>query len=156
MSEVPYQSTLSHAQGFVDLLAYQVALQMQQEVFELSRSFPREEMYSLTDQVRRSSRSIGAQIAEAWAKRRYEAHFISKLTDAGSECFETPHWIETARRCHYLTDEKAAYFTAQYDRLGRLLAGMIAKASAFCGKPSPRQIRETSAEYFIQRTTNNE
>jgi four helix bundle protein len=156
MSEVPYQSALSHAQGFVDLLAYQVALQMQQEVFEMTRKFPREEMFSLTDQVRRSSRSIGAQIAEAWAKRRYEAHFISKLTDAESECLETLHWIETARRCGYLADEQAAYLAGQYDRVGRLIAGMIAKASAFCGKPSPRQIRETSAEYFIQRITNNE
>lgn len=152
MSEMPYQSALSHAQGFADLLAYQIALQMQQEVFEITRKFPREEMYSLTDQIRRSSRSIGAQIAEAWAKRRYEAHFISKLTDADSECLETLHWIETARRCGYLADEKAAYFSGQYDRLGRLIAGMIAKASAFCGKPSARQIRETSAEYF----TNND
>ncbi len=152
MSEMPYQSALSHAQGFADLLAYQIALQMQQEVFEITRKFPREEMYSLTDQIRRSSRSVGAQIAEAWAKRRYEAHFISKLTDADSECLETLHWIETARRCRYLADEQAAHFAGQYDRLGRLIAGMIAKASAFCGKPSTRQIRETAAEYF----TNNE
>ncbi len=156
MSEVPYQSALSHAQGFGDLLAYQVALQMQQEVFEMTRKFPREEMFSLTDQIRRSSRSVGAQIAEAWGKRRYEAYFISKLTDASSECLETLHWIETARRCGYIEDGQAAYLAGQYDRLGRLIAGMIAKASAFCGKPSPRQIREASAEHFIQRTTPDE
>lgn len=154
MSEVPYQSGLRHAQGFQDLLAYQIAFQMQQEIFEITRKFPREEMFSLTDQIRRSSRSIGAQIAEAWAKRRYEAHFISKLTDAESECLETLHWTETACRCGYISDEKAAYLAGQYDRVGRLIAGMIAKASAFCGKPSSRAIRETTAEYFI--TTNHE
>ncbi len=156
MSDVPYQSVLSHAQGFQELLAYQVALQMQQEVFELTRKFPREEMFSLTDQIRRSSRSIGAQIAEAWAKRRYEAYFISKLTDTDSECLETLHWIETARRCGYLADEQAAHLAAQYDRVGRLIAGMIVKAAAFCGKPSSRQIREPPTEYFAQRTKNHE
>ncbi|MEZ0396203.1 MAG: four helix bundle protein [Anaerolineales bacterium] len=145
---VKYQENLPHAQSFQDLLAYQVTMEMQQKIFEMSKGFPREETYSLTDQIRRSSRSVGAQIAEAWGKRRYEAHFISKLTDAESECLETLHWLETARRCCYLTDQQAADLTAQYDRLGRLIAGMIAKASAFCGKPSPRQIRETAAEYF--------
>ncbi|MFH1776564.1 MAG: four helix bundle protein [Candidatus Omnitrophota bacterium] len=73
---------LGHAKSFRDLSVYQKAKSMAKQIFEITKSFPREEMYSLTDQMRRSSRSIGAQIAEAWAKRRYEKHFISKLTDA--------------------------------------------------------------------------
>lgn len=71
------------------------------------KKFPKEEMYSLTDQVRRSSRSIGAQIAEAWGKRKYERHFVSKLTDADGEQLETQHWIETALDCSYVSAEVA-------------------------------------------------
>ena len=73
----------------------------------MTKSFPKEEMYSLTDQIRRSSRSVGAQIAEAWAKRHYEKHFISKLTDSDGEQHETQHWIEVAEDCGYITKEKS-------------------------------------------------
>lgn len=138
---------LPHAQTYRDLLVYQKARQLSREVFKLSKTFPREEIYSLTDQIRRSSRSIGAQIAEAWAKRRYEAHFVSKLTDADGECLETQHWIETALDCNYITPEQSASLVAQYDEIGRLIAGMIAKASMFCGTLS-YSIREQAAEYF--------
>lgn len=155
MSEIPYQSQLKHAYGFQELLAYQVALEMQQKIFEVSKSFPREETHSLTDQIRRSSRSVGAQIAEAWGKRRYEAHFISKLTDAASECLETLHWIESARQCRYISEEQAKYLVDQYDRIGRLIAGMIAKASLFCGKPAST-LRENAADYFASPATNHE
>ncbi len=70
---------------------YKLARQLSLEIYKLTKSFPKEEMFSLTDQIRRSSRSVGAQIAEAWAKRRYEKHFISKLTDADGEQQETQH-----------------------------------------------------------------
>jgi len=73
------------------------------EIFSITKSFPRDEMFSLTDQIRRSSRSVGAQIAEAWAKRKYEKHFISKLTDADGEQQETQHCIEIALDCTYLS-----------------------------------------------------
>lgn len=89
-------------------------------------------MFSLTDQIRRSSRSVGAQIAEAWAKRRYEKHFISKLTDADGEQLETQHWIETATDCEYLTHQHATDLLEKYAEIGRLLGGMIAKAELFC------------------------
>ena len=79
-----------------DLVAYQKAFALQQAVFETSKVFPKAEMYSLTDQGRRSSRSVGANIAEAWRKRRYQAHFVSKLTDADGENAETQHWLDTA------------------------------------------------------------
>ena len=90
-------SGLQHAQGFRDLIVYQKSRQLQREILKFTKSFPREEMFSLTDQIRRSSRSIGANITEAWAKRRYEKHFISKLTDSDGEQMETQHW--TRCRC---------------------------------------------------------
>ena len=92
-----------YAKSFKDLEVYQLVRQLSLEIFKTSKSFPKEEMYSLTDQIRRSSRSVGAQIAEAWAKRRYKKHFISKLTDADGEQQETQHWIETALDCGYIT-----------------------------------------------------
>lgn len=79
----------NHAKSFRDLLVYQKAKKVSRAIFEISKSFPKEETYSLTDQIRRASRSIGAQVAEAWAKRRYERYFISKLTDADAEQMET-------------------------------------------------------------------
>lgn len=84
---------LAHANSFRDLLVYQKVRAVAREIFALTKRFPKEEVFSLTDQIRRSSRSLGAQIAEAWAKRRYEAHFVSKLTDADGEQQETQHWI---------------------------------------------------------------
>jgi len=97
-----------HAQGFRDLLVYQRAKEVAESIFEISKNFPREELFALTDQIRRSSRAIGAQIAEAWGKRRYEKHFISKLTDADAEQMETQHWLGIAVSCGYLstTDEE--------------------------------------------------
>ena len=97
-------SYLPHATSFRDLVAYQKAKALAKEIFQLSKRFPREETYSLTDQMRRCSRSIGAQIAEAWGKRLYEKHFISKLTDADGEQNETQHWIDTAADCDYLNE----------------------------------------------------
>jgi four helix bundle protein len=90
-------SQLQHARSFRDLVVYQKARAVAKRVFVITKKLPREEMYSLTDQVRRSSRSVGARIAEAWAKRRYEKHFVSKLTDADGEQQETQHWIEDDR-----------------------------------------------------------
>ena len=91
-------------------------------------------MYSLTDQIRRSSRSIGAQIAESWAKRKYEKHFVSKLTDADGEQLETQHWIEIALDCSYLSIEIASSLLSQYASVGRMLNSMITKAEFFCNK----------------------
>ena len=139
---------LPYAESFRELLVYQKARQLSREIFQLTKAFPREELFSLTDQVRRSSRSIGAQIAEAWAKRRYEKHFLSKLTDADGEQQETQHWIETAADCDYLTPEQAVVLRKKCEEVGRLLGGMMAKADLFCGKPA-RALRELSVEYFV-------
>ena len=89
--------------SYRDLIVYQKAFSLQGMVFEISKRFPVEERYSLTDQIRRASRSIGSNIAEGWQKRRYPAHFISKLTDADAEQAETQHWLDTAEGCGYVS-----------------------------------------------------
>lgn len=91
--------------SFKKLLAYQKAFELSMEIFELSKSFPKEETYSLTDQIRRSSRAICANMAEAYRKREYQKHFISKLTDADSENSETQVWIDFANSCKYINTE---------------------------------------------------
>jgi len=125
-------SELGHAKSFRDLMFYKKARSVAEEIFELTKGFPREEMYSLTDQVRRSSRSIGAQIAEAWGKRRYEKHFISKLTDADGEQLETQHWIDTAGDCGYLSSVQGGKLNDDLSEIGRMLSSMISKAKQFC------------------------
>src|SRR5262249_62328587 len=126
-------SDLNHANSFRDLIVYQKARKVAQGVFRLSRSFPKEETYSLIDQVRRASRAVGAQIAEAWGKRQYQKHFISKLTDADAEQLETQHWIDTSFDCGYLTDEQSRILLDQLAEIGRMLHSMITKANQFCG-----------------------
>jgi len=125
-------SELIHAKSFRDLIVYKKARAVAKKIFELSKTFPNEERYSLTDQVRRSSRSIGAQIAEACAKRRYEKHFVSKLSDAEGEQLETQHWIETAEDCEYLTSSQATEVNDELSEIGRMLNSMMNKADQFC------------------------
>jgi four helix bundle protein len=125
-------SELAHAKSFRDLEVYKKARVVAKRIFTMSRVFPKEEIYSLTDQVRRSSRSIGAQIAEAWAKRRYEKHFVSKLSDADGEQMETQHWIEIAEDCGYLTSSQAIEVNDELSEIGRMLNSMMGKAAQFC------------------------
>lgn len=94
-------------------------------IFELSKGFPKEETYSLTDQVRRSSRSVCSNIAEAWRKRRYQAAFVSKLSDSEGEAAETQTWIEFAVRCKYLDRETAKELFLEYDEIIAMLVSMI-------------------------------
>ena len=109
----------------------------------------------MTDQIRRSSRSVGAQIAEAWAKRRYEKHFVSKLTDADGEQQKTQHWLEMAADCGYLTEQQTDQLVSKCSEIGRLLGGMIAKAELFCGTPL-KTIRESTADYFVDEVIRNQ
>ena len=120
------------AKGVRDLEVYRVAFDVQQAVFGLSKAFPREEMYSLTDQIRRSSRSIGANISEAWAKRRYPAHFVSKLSDAEGEMEETVHWIETAFACNYVSVSVKEQVAAKCRHIGGMLNKMMADPKSWC------------------------
>ncbi len=125
---------MAFVKGFRDLEVYMQSRQLAREIFELTKKFPKEEMYSLTDQVRRSSRSVGGQIAEAWGKRRYEKHFVSKLSDAEAEQLETQHWIECALDCSYISEETAEKLMQQYSTLGNRLNSMIKKSALFCAK----------------------
>jgi len=136
-----------YAKSHRDLIAYQKARLLAQAVFEMTKSFPREEMYSLTDQIRRSSRSVGANMAEAWAKRPYEKHFISKLTDSDGEQHETQHWVEVAEDCGYISKEKSIQMVEQCREIGRLIGSMIEKSSLFCNPPA-HSVKEEQAEYF--------
>ena len=138
----------TYAKNFRDLIVYQKVRVMQREIFQISKTFPRDEMFSLTDQIRRSSRSIGANLAEAWAKRRYEAHFLSKLTDAESELFETQHWIGTALDCGYINSQQSSALEAKCLEIGRMLGSMMDKAELFGGEEY-KVSRESAAEYFV-------
>lgn len=135
-----------YARSFKELRVYQQAKAVSFDIFTLSKHFPREETYSLTDQIRRSARSIGAQIAEAWAKRRYEKHFVSKLTDADGEQMETQHWLDESLQCGYLSAEKCSQLTAELESIGRMLNQMMLRSDSFC-QEDPRMIREESASY---------
>jgi four helix bundle protein len=115
-----------------NLEVYQAAFSLQQQIFILPKTWPKEEKYSLTDQIRRASRSIGANIAEAWAKRRYPAHFLSKLTDSDGELQETLHWLESAKACEYLTSTQADELDQLGSQVGRQLGTMINKHETFC------------------------
>ena len=147
-------SQLVHAQSFRDLIVYQKSRELAKQVFKLSIVFPRDEIYSLTSQIRRSSSSVGAQIAEAWAKKRYEKHFISKLTDADGEQMETQHWLESAVDFGYLSNEQINPALERCTEIGRLLGGMIAKAALFCNPDFP-SLREEQAEYLVTLMTDN-
>ena len=105
-----------------DLIVYQDSFDLAMEIFQLSKHFPKEERYSLTDQIRRSSRSVSANLAEAWRKRRYQAAFIAKLTDVEAEAAETRVWLNFSRECEYLDPSGAHSLLNKYDRLlGRIV-----------------------------------
>jgi len=111
--------------SFHELRVYQTAFQLQQDIFVMSKGFPVDERYSLTDQIRRSSRSVGANIAEAWKKRRYEAHFVSKLTDSDAETAETQHWLLTACKCDYIKSERYNELNLKCNEVSGMLGKMM-------------------------------
>ncbi|PYS62594.1 MAG: diversity-generating retroelement protein bAvd family protein [Acidobacteria bacterium] len=118
-------------QGHRDLKVYQLAYKLAMEIFHLSKKFPREEIYSLTDQIRRSSRSVAANIGEGFRKRRYPNHFVSKLTDCDAEATETQVWIDFAFDCGYLSLENHEHLTQGYEEVGKMLFGMMAEPTKF-------------------------
>lgn len=111
--------------SYKKLRVYQFAMDAAMRIFELTKKFPKEERYSLVDQIRRSSRSVCANIAEAWRKRRYEAAFISKLSDAETEAEETRVWLEFSFKCKYLNQPTAKELDDTYDRILAQLVTMI-------------------------------
>ena len=118
--------------SFRDLKVYQAAFSLQQEIFEISKSFPKEEFFSLTDQIRRFSRSIGANLAEAWHKRRYQAHFVSKLSDSDGEQAETQHWLDTALACKYVSVDDHKHLMNKCMQRSRMLDKIMANPEPFC------------------------
>lgn len=113
------------------LVVYQKGFELAMAVFEASKKFPAEEKYSLTSQIRRSSRSVCLNLREAWAKRRYEAHFISKLTDCAGECAETDTALDFALACEYITEDQHAELTALNIEVGKMLTSMLNSPEKF-------------------------
>ncbi len=132
---------------FEELRVYQMAFEAAMRIFELSKTWPKEEQYSLTDQIRRASRSVCANIAEGWRKRRYQRHFISKLTDADGEAAETRVFLSFAFHCGYLEESDYIDLDRTYDRISGGLVNMMTNPDQWCG-PS-HLVREDGADYNI-------
>src|SRR4030067_957781 len=122
---------MSRIQSHDELDVYKLAFEAAGHIFEISKSFPKEETYALTDQIRRSSRSVCSNIAEAWSKRRYEAAFVSKLNDSDAEAAETQTWLEFAVECGYLPKEQAEEIHRTYDNIIGKLVNMIFKPTSW-------------------------
>jgi four helix bundle protein len=138
---------MAYVKKFQDLIVYQKSLSTAQAIFELTKSFPTDEKYSLTDQIRRSSRSVGAQIAEAWGKRNYPKHFTSKLTDADSEQLETQHWLLISKEANYIDVETYEILLRQLEEIGRMLGSMMQKSDSFYS--GNFELKEDNAQYFL-------
>ena len=118
--------------GYKDLKVYQRAYKLAMEIFEITKSFPKEERYSLTDQIRRSSRSVPGNIAEAWKKRIYPKMFVSKVVDAAGEAGETEVWLNFSKDSGYVQVEKYEELVSGYEEVHRMLYGMFEKPEKFC------------------------
>lgn len=114
-----------------DLRVYKLAYELAMKIFEITKSFPPEERFALTSQIRRSSRSVCLNLREAWAKRRYEGHFVNKLTDCDGENSETDSSLDFARDCKYISVQKHAELDALCLEVGRMLGSMIKKPATF-------------------------
>lgn len=128
---------MAFIRSFRELDVYQLAREQAQIIFRASRSFPKEELYSLTDQIRRSSRAVNAMVAESWARRRYIAAFSNKVNEALGEAMETQAWLDHALDCEYIEAKRHAQLDASWQRVGAMLNGMIDKAELFCKPAAP-------------------
>jgi len=115
-----------------ELEVYRLAFDTAMEIFEISRGFPKEERYSLTDQIRRSSRSVCTSLAEGWRRRRYKAVFINKLSEAAQEAAETQTWLEFALRCNYIDNGNFGKLDDKYEHIFAMLITMERKVDTFC------------------------
>ncbi len=123
-------------QSFKDLIVYQKAFKLAMEIFEVSKRFPSEEKYSLTDQIRRSSRSVATNMAEGWAKKRYPKHFVSKLSDSLGEEYETEVWLDFSLSSQYISKEEHLHFNNGYEEVRKMLISMIENPGKFAPFPS--------------------
>lgn len=131
--------------SFRDLRVYKKAFRAARTIFRCSESWPKEEKYALTDQIRRSSRSVFANVAEAWRKRRYPKHFISKLSDADAEAAETRAWLDTALDHGYIDKSTYDDLDAIYDQISGSLVKMMTESDRWCGPAD--QVKEEHSEY---------
>lgn len=120
------------SQGFRGLRVYQLAFKLAMEIYHESKKFPREEQYSLTDQIRRASRGVAGNIGEGYRKKLYPKMFVSKMSDADGEGTETQVWIDFAFACGYISSELHSKWLRGYEEIGRMLGGMIAHPERFC------------------------
>lgn len=125
--------------SFRELEVYQFARELARAIFNLSKSFPREETYSLTDQIRRSSRAVNAMLAEAWARRQYPAVFVNKLSEALGEASETQAWLDHAYDSKYITEQQHRHLNSQCQSISAMLYSMIQKSEDFCRTASPNR-----------------
>lgn len=121
-------------EGFKGLKVYQLSYQLAMQLFEISKKFPKEETYSLTDQVRRSSRSVCSNLAEAYRKRRYPKNFTSKISDSDGEASETMVWIDFARDCKYIEEQTHLSLMTRYEEVGKMLGSMADNPLKFTPK----------------------
>ena len=127
---------MSDIRSFRELTVWKKAMDLAMEIFEVTKGFPLEERYSLTDQIRRSSRSVQANIAEAWRKRRYSAAFVSKLNDAESESAETQTHLEIAKRCGYIDSASTSRLENSYEEIMAMLVSMVSRPEQWVIRPS--------------------
>ena len=123
--------------GFRDLKVYKLSYQLAVEIFSLSKTFPGDEKYGLTIQIRRSSRSVPANISEAWKKRRYPKHFTLKLTDSDGEAAETTVWLDFALAHEYINKSTHEYFMIKYSEVSKMLSSMLKNPDKFCFQNHP-------------------
>ena len=138
---------MSVVKHFRELRVYKDSFDAAMRIFELSKDWPKDERYSLTDQIRRSSRSVNGQVAEAWKKRRYIAHFRSKLTDADSEASETQSWLDFALKCGYITQQEFEKLDHIYEKVSGGLVTMMANADQWCIPQN--KVKEDGTEYIV-------
>jgi four helix bundle protein len=160
---------MASAKSFRDLRVYQALREAALRVFEATRTFPREERYALTDQIRRSSRAAKAMIAEAWARRRYKAAFINKIDEALGEANETQSWLDDALDDGYVSQQRFQELDNRYQAIGGMLSRMIDRADDFCKyaastdyrslagriEEQPEAIAEQSLSEFFQPFTDH-
>lgn len=123
---------MSKIESFKDLIVFQKAYKLAMDIFEISKSFPKEEKFSLTDQIRRSSRAVTSCLAESWAKRRYEKSFVNKLTDSLGEENETEVWLDYSKDCQYILPETHSKLMSEYLEVRKMLISMINSPDKWC------------------------
>lgn len=126
--------------SFRDLNVYKLALEQAKKIFVISKNFPKEETYSLTDQIRRSSRAVNAMVAESWARRKYQAAFVNKINEALGEAMETQAWLDHAHECGYINTDLYRELDEAWQRIGAMLNRMIQRADDFCRYASKKEV----------------